>query len=30
MESNELDHGRSTMKSMEVEDHGEVMVEEVP
>jgi hypothetical protein len=23
MESNALDHERSTMKSMEVEDHGE-------
>jgi len=23
MESNELDRGRSTMKSMEIEDHGE-------
>ncbi len=24
MESNELDHGRSLMKSMEIEDHREV------
>jgi hypothetical protein len=32
MESNELDRGRSMMKSMEIEDHGEaklLMVEEV-
>jgi hypothetical protein len=32
MESNELDRGRSMMKSMEIEDHGEmrlVMVEKV-
>jgi hypothetical protein len=24
MELNELDHGKSTMKSMGIEDHGEV------
>jgi hypothetical protein len=24
METNELDHGKSMMKSMQIEDHGEV------
>jgi hypothetical protein len=24
MESNELNHGKSMMKSMEIEDHGEI------
>jgi hypothetical protein len=26
MESNELDHGKSMMKSMEIEDHGEAKI----
>jgi len=27
MESHELDHGRSMMKSMEIENHGEIKID---